>query len=171
MSQVEHAADTAGIDDDFEALLNESFISEERLEGRVVHGTVVAIEGDAALVDVGLKTEGRVALKEFGAGKDWTYEDLNGFLWNPKKYVSGTAMGFAGVKKTQDRADLIAYLRTLADSPAPLPEATAAASGDTAPTPEVEATESPAAETPAADAPATEAPAADAPASGENSGN
>ena len=62
------------------------------------------------------------ALQAFGAGKTWTYEELNGFLWNPKKHVKGTAMGFAGLKKTQDRADIIAYLRTLADNPVPLPE-------------------------------------------------
>jgi len=71
MSQVDSAVETAGGDDDFEALLAESFISEDQLEGRVVHGTVVAIEADAALVDVGLKTEGRVAMKEFAkAGEE-----------------------------------------------------------------------------------------------------
>ena len=53
--------------------------------------------------------------------KTWTYSELNGFLWNPKKHVKGTAMGFAGLKKTQDRADIIAYLRTLSDNPVPLP--------------------------------------------------
>lgn len=61
------------------------------------------------------------ALKEFGAGKVWDYEALNGFLWNPKKYMKGTAMGFAGLKKVADRANIIAYLRSKADSPAPLP--------------------------------------------------
>lgn len=75
------------------------------------------------------------ALKEFGAGKDWTYEELNGFVWNPKKHVRGTAMGFAGLKKTQDRADLIAYLRTLADTPAPLPEAAPTAQTEESATP------------------------------------
>jgi cytochrome c len=44
-------------------------------------------------------------------------------------------MGFAGIKKTQDRADLIAYLRTLSDSPAPLPEAGAAPAADKASAP------------------------------------
>ncbi|MCG6858739.1 MAG: cytochrome c family protein [Salaquimonas sp.] len=62
-------------------------------------------------------------MQAFGAGKTWTYKELNGFLWNPKKHVKGTAMGFAGLKKTQDRADIIAYLRTLSDNPVPLPEA------------------------------------------------
>jgi len=57
--------------EDFEALLMDSFIDHEPLEGTVVKGTVVAIEKDLAIIDVGLKTEGRVPLKEFGAaGKD-----------------------------------------------------------------------------------------------------
>jgi small subunit ribosomal protein S1 len=49
----------------FEALLNESFGSAEGFEGRVVQGTVVAVENDMVVVDVGLKSEGRVPLKEF----------------------------------------------------------------------------------------------------------
>jgi small subunit ribosomal protein S1 len=49
----------------FAALLDESLGQTERLEGTVLKGTIVSIEGDAALVDVGLKSEGRVALKEF----------------------------------------------------------------------------------------------------------
>jgi small subunit ribosomal protein S1 len=52
----------------FAALLDESLGSVERLEGSVLKGTVVAIEGDVAVVDVGLKSEGRVALKEFAQG-------------------------------------------------------------------------------------------------------
>ncbi len=57
--------------EDFEALLMDSFIDHEPLEGTVVKGTVVAIEKDLAIIDVGLKTEGRIPLKEFGAaGKD-----------------------------------------------------------------------------------------------------
>jgi len=61
------------------------------------------------------------ALTEYGQGKQWTYEELNGFLWNPKKHIKGTSMGFAGLKKEQDRADLVAWLRTLSADPAPLP--------------------------------------------------
>ncbi len=53
--------------------------------------------------------------------KAWTLSELNVFLWNPKKHVAGTKMTYAGMKKPQDRADLIAWLRTQADSPAPLP--------------------------------------------------
>jgi small subunit ribosomal protein S1 len=58
--------------DDFEALLTESLGGRDFMEGQVVHGKVVAIEKDFAIIDVGLKTEGRVSLKEFGldeAGK------------------------------------------------------------------------------------------------------
>jgi small subunit ribosomal protein S1 len=51
----------------FAALLQESFGGAGGLEGSVLKGTVVAIEGDSALIDVGLKSEGRVALKEFAA--------------------------------------------------------------------------------------------------------
>ena len=50
----------------FASLLEESFAEGELTEGSVVKGTVISIENDSALVDVGLKSEGRVALKEFG---------------------------------------------------------------------------------------------------------
>lgn len=62
------------------------------------------------------------ALIDYGQGKTWTYEELNGFLWKPKTYVKGTKMGFAGIKKVEDRAAIVAYLRTLASNPAPLPQ-------------------------------------------------
>jgi len=52
--------------DDFAALLDESLGGRDFMEGQVVHGKVVAVEKDFAIVDVGLKTEGRVPLKEFG---------------------------------------------------------------------------------------------------------
>ncbi len=59
------------------------------------------------------------AIKDL-AGK-WDYVSLNGFLANPKGYAKGTKMSFAGLKKVGERAEVIAYLRSLADSPAPLP--------------------------------------------------
>jgi cytochrome c len=46
------------------------------------------------------------------ADQAWTAENLNGFLENPKEYLPGTAMGFAGLAKPEDRANLIAYLAT-----------------------------------------------------------
>lgn len=58
-----------------------------------------------------------------GMGGKWTYDDLNHFLWKPKKFISDTKMNFIGVKKPEDRAALIAWLRTLADSPPGLPSA------------------------------------------------
>lgn len=51
-------------------------------------------------------------------GGSWTYAELNHFLWKPKAYVKGTAMNFIGVKKPEDRAALIAYLRSISGSPA-----------------------------------------------------
>jgi cytochrome c len=56
-------------------------------------------------------------------GGEWTYEDLNQFISNPKGFIPGTAMGFAGIQKDSERADVIDYLHTLADSPVPLPTA------------------------------------------------
>jgi small subunit ribosomal protein S1 len=54
--------------EDFESLLNESFGTANSLEGTVVKGTIIAIEHDTAVIDIGLKAEGRVPMKEFGAG-------------------------------------------------------------------------------------------------------
>src|SRR5262249_39126699 len=54
--------------------------------------------------------------------KPWGYEELNHFIANPKAYAPGTKMTFAGLPKVEDRAEAIAWLRTLADTPAPLPD-------------------------------------------------
>jgi cytochrome c len=51
----------------------------------------------------------------------WTYEELDGFLANPRGYMSGTAMAFAGIRGDEDRADLLAYLQTLDDTAVPFP--------------------------------------------------
>jgi cytochrome c len=61
------------------------------------------------------------ALKKLGG--NWDYDKLSGFLTNPKAYAAGTKMTFAGLPKEGDRADVIAYLRTLSDNPVPLPAA------------------------------------------------
>ena len=55
-------------------------------------------------------------------GGEWTYEDLNHMIFKPTSYVKGTKMAFVGVAKEQERADLIAYLRTMNDNPPPLPK-------------------------------------------------
>jgi cytochrome c len=55
-------------------------------------------------------------------GGTWTYEELNKFLAGPREYIPGTAMTFAGLPRDSQRADVIAYLRTLSDNPVPLPK-------------------------------------------------
>ena len=55
------------------------------------------------------------ALKNYN--KNWTYEELNGFLHKPLKYIKGTKMAFAGLRKEMDRANIIAYLNSMGDSP------------------------------------------------------
>ena len=67
-------------------------------------------------------------MKDFskGGSEKWDYDHLSYFIEAPKKHVPGTAMGFAGIKKETERADLIAYLRTLSDDPVPLPDPNAA---------------------------------------------
>lgn len=63
------------------------------------------------------------ALKERAAkGEKWTYENLDAFIENPKAYLAGTAMGYAGLGDPMKRAEIIAYLHSLSDSPVPLPK-------------------------------------------------
>ena len=62
-------------------------------------------------------------------GGNWTIDLLNVFIANPKGAAPGTNMAFAGVSKASERADIIAYLNSLSDNPAPLPTTTGAASG------------------------------------------
>jgi small subunit ribosomal protein S1 len=56
--------------DDFAALLDEQLSGRDFGEGQVVHGRVVGIEKDIVIIDVGLKTEGRISMREFGQGED-----------------------------------------------------------------------------------------------------
>jgi cytochrome c len=58
-------------------------------------------------------------------GGNWTFGELYAFLANPRGYIPGTAMTFAGLSRGQQRADVIDYLHTLSDSPLPLPKAAA----------------------------------------------
>jgi cytochrome c len=62
-------------------------------------------------------------------GGTWTLEDLNTFLTSPSSFVPGTKMTFAGIPQGGRRADVLAYLNTLSDNPAPLPKAADAGSG------------------------------------------
>ena len=54
-------------------------------------------------------------------GKDWTFEELNGFLQKPASYLKGTKMSYAGLRKEKDRASVIKYLNQKGDSPKQLP--------------------------------------------------
>ncbi len=60
------------------------------------------------------------ALKAKSAEK-WTYESLDAFITNPKKFAAGTKMAYGGLGKAQDRASLIAYLASLSGAPKPFP--------------------------------------------------
>ena len=59
------------------------------------------------------------ALSEYG--KEWTFEELNGYLIKPAKWIKGTKMAFAGLRKEKDRASVIKYLNQNSDNPLPLP--------------------------------------------------
>ena len=101
-------------------------------------------------------------------GTPWTYEALNEWLFNPSKVAPGTRMTFAGIPSAKDRANVIAYLRTLSKSPVPLPAPEAAAPAQpaapaAAPAPAAPAPAAPAGAAPAPGAPAPAAPAAGAP--------
>jgi cytochrome c len=85
-------------------------------------------------------------------GGNWSFDDLNAFLAAPQKFIPGTKMSFAGLRSDKDRINLIAFLRSNADSPAAIP----------APAPKKEA--APAAAAPAAGAAAPAAAPAGAPA-------
>ena len=54
-------------------------------------------------------------------GKEWTWEEMNGFLIKPSKWIKGNKMGFAGLKKEEDRASVILYLNENSDNPKQLP--------------------------------------------------
>lgn len=95
-----------------------------------------------------------------GLGKPWTYEMINHFIAGPKNYVPGTKMSFAGLPKVEDRAEVIAWLRTQSDSPAPLPSDADIQAAEDQYKKDQAAAAKPAA--PAATAPATEGNAAPA---------
>ena len=65
------------------------------------------------------------AMEKF-KGQQWSFDALNEWLYKPSAYVPGTRMSFAGIPNDKQRADVIAFLNTLSDHPAPLPAAEAA---------------------------------------------
>lgn len=97
------------------------------------------------------------------SGETWDYGALYHFLANPKAAIPGTKMAFAGLPKASDRINVIAYLRTLADSPVPIPApnptAPAAPDGGAKPTPTAATPEGGAAPAAAPAAPPAEEPA------------
>lgn len=105
--------------------------------GPNLHGVV----GRALAAHPGFNYSG--ALK--GKGGDWNYEALNAFIQNPKQAVPGTIMAFAGIAQAKERADLIAYLKSVSPAAPPLPEASAAAAPANAAAPAAPAGGAPAA--------------------------
>ena len=70
--------------------------------------------------DIGSKDDYKYSGAMASFEGDWTYEQLNSYLINPKKYIQGTKMSFVGLKKAKDRANVILYLRSFSDNPAPI---------------------------------------------------
>jgi cytochrome c len=94
------------------------------------------------------------------SGDTWTYEALDGFIRNPRGFAPGTKMAYGGMQRDDQRADLLAYLRSLSDDPEPLPE----------PTAEEAAAEEPATDEAVAEEPAEEVTAVEEPAEEEAQG-
>jgi cytochrome c len=67
------------------------------------------------------------AMKGFDGAPNWDYDSLNAFLKKPKTYMAGTKMNYKGISKVPKRAQVVAYLRSLSDSPAAFPTADAIA--------------------------------------------
>jgi cytochrome c len=97
------------------------------------------------------------ALEKF-KGQPWTFDDLNHWLYKPSEYAPGTRMTFVGIPSAQQRADVIAYLRSLSDNPVALPAPEAAPPAATQPSAPA-AAQQPAAAQPSAPASPPAAPA------------
>ncbi len=93
------------------------------------------------------------------AGGEWTYAELNHFLHKPSAVIPGTKMSFAGLAKAEERAGVVAYLRSLSDNPPPLPDPNSEAAAPAA-------TQAASAAAPAGAKPAAANPQAAAPAAG-----
>ena len=70
---------------------------------------------------VGIVNDYKYSKALSGYGKEWTFEELNGYLLKPAKWIKGTKMSFAGLRKEKDRASVILYLNQNSDNPLPLP--------------------------------------------------
>ena len=70
---------------------------------------------------VGIINDYKYSKSLSGYGKEWTFEELNGYLLKPAKWIKGTKMSFAGLRKEKDRASVILYLNQNSDNPLTLP--------------------------------------------------
>ena len=70
---------------------------------------------------VGSITDYKYSKALWSSGKEWTWEEMNGFLIKPSKWIPNNKMGFAGLKSEKDRASVILYLNQNSDNPKPLP--------------------------------------------------
>ena len=70
---------------------------------------------------VGVVSDYKYSKALSGYGKEWTFEELNGYLIKPAKWIKGTKMAFAGLRREADRASVILYLNQNSDNPLPLP--------------------------------------------------
>ena len=70
---------------------------------------------------VGIVSDYKYSKALLNYDKSWTFEELNGYLLKPSKWIKGTKMAFAGLKKERDRASVIMYLNQNSDNPLPLP--------------------------------------------------
>ena len=70
---------------------------------------------------VGAITEYKYSKALSSYGKEWSWEEMNGFLIKPSSWIKGNKMGFAGLKSEKDRASVILYLNQNGENPKPLP--------------------------------------------------
>ena len=70
---------------------------------------------------VGIVSDYKYSKAITGYDKEWTFEELNGYLIKPAKWIKGTKMAFAGLRKEKDRASVILYMNSKGDNPKPLP--------------------------------------------------
>ena len=70
---------------------------------------------------VGAVTDYKYSKALITYGKEWSWEEMNGFLIKPAKWIKGNKMGFAGLKNEKDRASVLLYLNQNSDNPKPLP--------------------------------------------------
>jgi cytochrome c len=95
---------------------------EPHKQGPNLYGVVGRLEGSAEGYSYS-----EALLAHNAAGDIWSYENLNAFLIRPTDYAPGTKMNFAGIRTAEERADILAYLQTLATDPVPFPDPEVAA--------------------------------------------